>query len=62
MRFLWTLFWALLLSHMMNYVVANMQGISYDFQMATLVAVIFSLAIFLIGAMLTDNTASTEKR
>jgi predicted PurR-regulated permease PerM len=52
MRFFWTLFWALLLSNMMYYVIANMQGIGYDFKLATIIAVIFSIVIFTIGSML----------
>jgi uncharacterized Tic20 family protein len=58
MHFFWTLFWTVLLSNMMNYVVANMQGTySYNFQLATLVAVIFSVVIFVIGAILPEKTA-----
>jgi predicted PurR-regulated permease PerM len=57
MRFFWTLFWAMLLSNMMNYVIANMQGLSYNFQLATIVAVIFSVVIFTIGAILPEKTA-----
>jgi predicted PurR-regulated permease PerM len=55
MRFFWTLFWAMLLSNMMNYVIANMQGINYNFQLATIVAVVFSVVIFVIGAIIPDE-------
>jgi predicted PurR-regulated permease PerM len=57
MRFFWTLLWAMLLSNMMNYVIGNMQGIGYDFQMATIVAIIFSVVIFIIGAILPEKSA-----
>ncbi|WP_062352079.1 YjzD family protein [Bacillus kwashiorkori] len=39
MKYLWTLFWAFALSHMITYVVGSMSGAPYDFQLGNLIAV-----------------------
>lgn len=49
MRYFWTAFWAFLISQMLVYVVSNMQGATFDFMTGTIIAAVFSVAIFILG-------------
>ena len=55
MRFFWTLVWALLLVNMISYVIASMQGDTYNFAIASGVAVVFTVIVSLIGAVLPND-------
>ncbi|WP_096155156.1 MULTISPECIES: YjzD family protein [Bacillus] len=55
MRFFWTLVWSLLLVNMISYVIASMQGDTYNYVIASGVAVVFTLVISLIGAVLPNE-------
>ena len=55
MRFFWTLVWALLLVNMISYVIASMQGDTYNFVIASGVAVVFTVIVSLIGAVLPND-------
>ncbi|WP_083270632.1 YjzD family protein [Bacillus marinisedimentorum] len=59
MRYFWTFFWSLLLSHMTVYVVGSMNGTGYSFIQGIVLAIFFSLAaIFLGDGLLSDDTQS----
>jgi len=52
MRFFWTFFWTFLLIHMASYVVNSMTGGHYDFMVATVLAVIATVVIFIIAELI----------
>ncbi|MBM7659776.1 hypothetical protein JOC85_000543 [Bacillus mesophilus] len=58
MRYVWTFFWSFLLIQMVLYVVNSMQGGTYDFAQGTVIAVVFSILIFILGDALVpkENT------
>jgi hypothetical protein len=49
MRYIWTIFWAFLLSQMLVYVVGSMQGVAFNFMTGVLLSIVFSVAIVLLG-------------
>ncbi|MBM7702586.1 YjzD family protein [Metabacillus iocasae] len=55
MRFFWTFFWGFLLINMAAYVISSMAGGTYDFAHASIVSVIFSLVIILLGEVGVPN-------
>ncbi|WP_456275885.1 YjzD family protein [Bacillus sp. AK128] len=55
MRYLWTFFWSFLLIQMVLYVVNSMQGGTYDFVQGSIIAVVFSILIFVLGDALVPN-------
>lgn len=55
LRFLWTFFWGFLLIHMASYVVNSMTGGHYDFMVASTVAVIAIVVIFLIAEVIPNE-------
>ncbi|AST90580.1 YjzD family protein [Sutcliffiella cohnii] len=55
MRIIATLFWTLLLVNMISYVVASMQGDTYNFITSSIVAVIFAGFVMLIGKALPNE-------
>ncbi|QFT88358.1 hypothetical protein FIU87_06860 [Bacillus sp. THAF10] len=55
MRVFWTLFWSLLLINMLSYVVANMQGDTYNYVLASIIAVVFAGIVILIGEALPNE-------
>lgn len=57
MRYTWSFFWMFLLVHMATYVVSSMNGIAYNFQTATVLAVIVSLFVYIIAAILPNEPA-----
>ncbi|CAG9623453.1 YjzD family protein [Sutcliffiella rhizosphaerae] len=52
MRIFWTLFWSLLLVNMLSYVVANMQGDTYNYVLSSIVGVVFAGIVMLLGEAL----------
>ncbi|KPB05047.1 MULTISPECIES: YjzD family protein [Bacillaceae] len=57
MRAFWTIFWSLLLINMVSYVVANMQGDTYNYVLASIIAIVFSVLVMLIGEALPNEPA-----
>lgn len=55
MRVFWTVFWSLLLINMISYVVANMVGDTYNYMLASTVAIVFSVIVMLIGEALPNE-------
>ncbi|ART75784.1 YjzD family protein [Sutcliffiella horikoshii] len=55
MRAFWTIFWSLLLINMVSYVVANMQGDTYNYVLASIIAVVFAVLVMLIGEALPNE-------
>jgi hypothetical protein len=49
MRYFWTFFWTFLLIQMVLYVVSSMQGGTYSFAQGSIIAVTFSVLIFVLG-------------
>ncbi|MGP4082206.1 YjzD family protein [Bacillus sp. Marseille-Q3570] len=57
MRYIWTIIWALLLSNMAFYVLSSMQGGHYSFGLASVIGLIFSVFVFVLGdAGIKDET------
>ncbi|MFK3959567.1 YjzD family protein [Guptibacillus hwajinpoensis] len=57
MRYLWAIIWGFLLSNMMFYVLASMQGGHYEFGSASLFGVILAVAATLLGEGLISEPA-----
>ncbi|WP_349410242.1 YjzD family protein [Pseudalkalibacillus sp. SCS-8] len=58
MRYIWTIIWALLLSNMAFYVLSSMQGGEYSLLLASVIGLIFSVFVFILGdAGIQDETA-----
>ncbi|WP_078381448.1 YjzD family protein [Sutcliffiella halmapala] len=55
MRAFWTIFWSLLLINMVSYVVANMQGDTYNYILSSAVAVVFAVLVMLVGEALPNE-------
>lgn len=55
MRFLVTLFWVFLLIHMAAYVGSSMIGATYEFTNASIVAVIFTIIVFVVSTILPND-------
>ncbi|MFD1735292.1 YjzD family protein [Bacillus salitolerans] len=61
MRYFWTFFWTFLLIQMTLYVTSSMQGGTYDFAQGAIIAVIFSILIFLLGDALVPKTPAQKQ-
>ncbi|MCA0172323.1 YjzD family protein [Bacillus sp. RAR_GA_16] len=57
MRYLWAIIWGFLLSNMMFYVLASMQGGHFEFGPASLFGVILAVAAMVVGEGLISDTA-----
>ncbi|MGG1684953.1 YjzD family protein [Pseudalkalibacillus sp. NRS-1564] len=57
MRYLWAIIWGVLLSNMIFYVLASMQGGHYEFGPASLFGVILAVAATLLGEGLISDPA-----
>lgn len=55
MRFTWSFFWVFLLVHMATYVVSSMGGAAYDFITATTIAVVATILIYIVAAIIPDE-------
>jgi hypothetical protein len=55
MRYFWTLFWTFLLVQMLNYVVSSMTGVTYDFMTGNILAVIVTVLIFVVSAIIPND-------
>lgn len=58
MRYFWTFFWTFLLIHMASYVISSMQGAAYDFGTSSIVAIIASVLIILIGEIIPNEPSA----
>ncbi|MFZ3589206.1 YjzD family protein [Bacillus sp. DJP31] len=61
MRYFWTFFWTFLLIQMLFYVISAMQGGTYDFIQGSIIAVVFSLLIFILGDALIPKEPAAHK-
>ncbi|TFD99280.1 YjzD family protein [Jeotgalibacillus salarius] len=52
MTYFWTFFWTFLLTHMMAYVVSSMNGVPYEFMTATIISVIVTVLLFILGTII----------
>ncbi|WP_243291326.1 YjzD family protein [Bacillus sp. FJAT-47783] len=57
MKYVMTLFWAFLLVNMASYVVSSMIGATYEFGTSTLLAVVATVLIFIIGESLPSEAS-----
>ncbi|SFD38445.1 Protein of unknown function [Lentibacillus persicus] len=55
MRFFWTFFWAILISAVISYVLTSMAGNAFDVTSMFVVAILMSLAVFLLGEGVLKN-------
>ncbi|MCM3595253.1 MULTISPECIES: YjzD family protein [Bacillaceae] len=57
MRYFWTFFWTFLLMQMMAYVVSSMTGVAYNFVTASILAVVATVLILILGEVVPDRSA-----
>ncbi|WP_243385736.1 YjzD family protein [Bacillus kexueae] len=55
MKYVMTLFWAFLLVNMASYVVSSMIGATYEFGTSSVLAVVATVLIFIIGELLPNE-------
>ncbi|MEG0261052.1 MAG: YjzD family protein [Lysinibacillus sp.] len=59
MQYIITFFWSFLLISMLNYVVSSVLGADFHFQVGVIISVVFSVLIFVVGAII-PNEATPE--
>ncbi len=55
MQYIVTFVWSFLLVSMLNYVVSSVLGVPFDFKTGAIVSVVFSILIFIIGAIIPND-------
>lgn len=55
MQYIVTFVWSFLLVSMLNYVVSSVLGAHFNFQTGVIVSVVFSVLIFVIGAIIPNE-------
>ncbi|PLT33860.1 YjzD family protein [Bacillus sp. V5-8f] len=55
MRYLWTVIWSFILTHMLTYVVSSMLGSSYNLNTANTLSVAVAVLIFVVTAIIPDE-------
>ena len=55
MQYIATFVWSFLLISMLNYVVSSVLGVPFDFQVGAILSVVFSVLIFVIGAIIPNE-------
>lgn len=55
MQYIATFVWSFLLVSMLNYVVSSVLGVPFDFQVGAILSVVFSVLIFVIGAIIPNE-------
>ena len=55
MRYIVTFIWSFLLVSMLNYVVSSVLGAPFDFKTGAILSVVFSILVFIIGAILPND-------
>ncbi|WLR42935.1 YjzD family protein [Bacillus carboniphilus] len=58
MRFIVSFFWSFLLFNMGAYIVSSMNGVAYHFSTASIIAIVATVLIFIIGEVLPMDTES----
>lgn len=56
MKYIWTLFWTFLLVLMLNYVAGAMIGVGLDLAQSTILAVVSTVIILVISAVLPNGS------
>lgn len=52
MKYVWTFFWVFLLAHMVTYVAGAVGGATYDFTVASYLAIGMTILVYLVPAVL----------
>lgn len=60
MKYLFTFFWTFLLVQMVTYVVSSMLGEAFNFQTGTILAVVFTILIFVLSAIIPEGPTEKE--
>lgn len=55
MQYIVTFIWSFLLVSMLNYVVSAVNDVPFDFQTGAIISVVFSVLIFVIGAIIPNE-------
>ncbi|MEH7302285.1 YjzD family protein [Neobacillus drentensis] len=55
MQYFWTFFWSFLLVQMLTYVISSMSGVSYDFVSGSIAAVVVTILIFIVSAVIPNE-------
>lgn len=55
MQYIATFVWSFLLVSMLNYVVSSVLGVDFNFQVGAILSVVFSVLIFVIGAIIPNE-------
>ncbi|MEH7381719.1 YjzD family protein [Bacillus sp. JJ1533] len=56
MRYFWTFFWTFLLIQMASYVIGSMQAATYSFKTSSIVAVIVTALIIILGSIIPNDS------
>ncbi|MDM5319463.1 YjzD family protein [Bacillus altitudinis] len=62
MRYIITLIWTFLLTHMAGYIVASMNRAAYDFTLTSILAVVFTVILFIFAEVspMKETESSTK--
>ena len=60
MKYFFTFFWTFLLVQMVTYVVSSMLGIAFDFQTGSILAVVFTVLLFVLSAIIPEGPVEKE--
>ena len=60
MKYLFTFFWTFLLIQMVTYVVSSMLATAFDFKTGSILAVIVTLFIYVLGVLIPEGPAEKE--
>jgi hypothetical protein len=60
MRYIWTIIWAFLLTQMLFYVVSNMTSTDYSMGSASVISLIISAIIFVLGDAVVPNSSEAK--
>lgn len=56
MQYIATFVWSFMLVSMLNYVVSSVLGVPFDFQVGAILSVVVSVLIFVIGAIIPNES------
>lgn len=60
MKYFVTFFWTFLLVQMVTYVVSSMLAVPFDFQAGSILAVIFTILLFVLSAIIPEGQVEKE--
>lgn len=60
MKYFFTFFWTFLLIQMVTYVVSSMLGEAFDFKTGSILAVVMTILIFVISAIIPEGPTEKE--